>query len=65
VRVLKMIKHPNIVLMHEVFKRKGRFFLIFEYLDNNLLECLEEREDGIEPELVKSYIYQLLKAIEY
>lgn len=31
VKVLKMIKHENVVLLKEAFKRKGRLFLIFEY----------------------------------
>lgn len=65
VKVLKMIKHQNVVLLKEAFKRKGRLFLIFEYCDKNLLEMIEERNDGLKPEDVKYIIYQLLKSIEY
>jgi cyclin-dependent kinase-like len=31
VKVLRMIKHPNVVQLREAFKRKGRLFLVFEY----------------------------------
>lgn len=31
VKVLRMIKHPNVVQLKEAFKRKGRLFLVFEY----------------------------------
>jgi len=45
--------------------RCNRLYLVFEYLDKNLLEVLEENPNGIELDQVCSYIYQLLKAIEY
>ena len=38
---------------------------MFEYLDKNLLEILEDRPNGLDPEAVRKYIYQLLKAIEF
>ena len=39
--------------------------MVFEYLDKNLLEILEDRPNGLDPEAVRKYIYQLLKAIEF
>ena len=43
----------------------NRLYLVFEYLEKNLLEILEENPNGLELENVKGYIYQLLKAIEH
>lgn len=34
-------------------------------MEKNLLEVLEERPSGLDPEAVRKYIYQLLKAIEF
>lgn len=34
-------------------------------MEKNLLEILEEKPNGLEPEAVWKYIYQLLKAIEF
>ena len=40
-------------------------YLVFEFVDKTLLEILEERTTGLQSHLVKQYIYQLLKAIDY
>ena len=45
--------------------RMNRLYLVFEYLEKNLLEILEENPNGIDLDHVRTYIYQLLKAIEY
>jgi cyclin-dependent kinase-like len=65
VKMLRMLKQENIVQLKEAFKRKNRLYLVFEYMEKNLLEVLEERPSGLEPEAVRKYIYQLLKAIEF
>ena len=38
---------------------------MFEYMEKNLLELLEEKQNGLDAEAVRIYIYQLLKAIEF
>jgi len=43
--------------LKEAFRRKGKLYLVFEYVDKNLLEILEERPNGIDPELIKNYIF--------
>ena len=40
-------------------------YLVFEYLEKNLLEILEERPNGLDTESVRKYIFQLLQAIEF
>lgn len=65
VRILRLLRHRNIVTLIEAFRRKGILFLVFEYVDKNLLEVLEERPSGLDPSLVKSFIYQLCQAIHW
>ena len=60
-----MLKQENIVQMKEAFRRKGKLYLVFEYVDKNLLEILEDSPNGIDALLVKKYIYQIMKAIDY
>ena len=48
VKILRMLKHNNIVQLKEAFRRKGKMYLVFEYVDRNLLEVLEENPNGIE-----------------
>ena len=69
VKVLRMLKHENVVQLKEAFRRQGKLYLVFEYVDRNLLEVLEEKPNGIpvtstQPDKIKNYIYQLCKAID-
>jgi serine/threonine protein kinase len=38
-----MLRHPNIVRLTEAFRRKGKLYLVFEYVEKNLLEVLEDK----------------------
>jgi cyclin-dependent kinase-like len=64
-KVLKKLKHENIVQLKESFRRKGKLYLVFEYVDRNLLEILEQQPNGFDQQLVKKFIYQLCKSIIY
>ena len=64
-KMLQQLKHENIVEFQESFTHKGNLFLVFEYCEKNLLEVLEESPDGLSPKLIKSFIYQMCKAIAY
>jgi len=46
-KMLKLCHHENIVHLKNAFKRKGRLFLVFEYVESNLLEILEKRPSGL------------------
>lgn len=49
VKMLSVLKDKNyVVRMIEAFKRKGRLYLVFEFMDRNLLEVLEEKPDGLD-----------------
>ena len=38
---------------------------MFEYVERNLLEVLEQRPNGLDPETVRRYIWQLVRAISW
>ena len=40
----------------EAFRRKGKLYLVFEYVERNLLEVLEQRPNGLDPETVRRYL---------
>lgn len=65
VKVLKMLNHPNIVQLRQAFRKRGFVYLIFEYVRNNLLEVLEKSPDGLDHELIRIIIYQLVKGLAY
>ena len=64
-KMLQQLKHENIVEFQESFTYKGDLFLVFEYCEKNLLEVLEESPDGLSPKLIKSFVYQMCKALSY
>ncbi|RLN50163.1 hypothetical protein BBJ29_008976 [Phytophthora kernoviae] len=53
VKMLRFLKHGNVVALKEAFRRKGRLYLVFEYVEKNLLEVLEEKPNGIDSELIR------------
>ncbi|KAI5637795.1 protein kinase domain-containing protein [Phthorimaea operculella] len=65
IRMLKKLRHDHLVNMIEVFRRKRRFYLVFEYLDHTLLDELEASTGGLGEETSKKHLYQLLKGIDY
>jgi len=65
VKILRMLRHQNIVSLLEAFRRKGKLYLVFEYVEKNLLEVLEDKPSGLSPSLVQRYIYQLCMAIDW
>ncbi|XP_060607727.1 cyclin-dependent kinase-like 5 isoform X6 [Ruditapes philippinarum] len=64
-KMLRSLKQENIVELREAFRRKGKLYLVFEYVERNMLELLEEQANGVAPEKVRSYTYQLCKAIHW
>ena len=64
-KMLQRLHHPNVVDFQDAFKRKGNLFLVFEFVDKNLLELLQEHPNGLEPSLIRSLIYQICKSIKY
>ena len=63
--MLQMLRHENVVEFQESFVSKGNFFLVFEYVEKNLLEVLEESPRGLSPKLIRSFVYQMCKAVAY
>lgn len=66
VKLLRMLRsQPNIVHLHDAFRRRGKLYLVFEYVERNLLEVLEEHPDGLGAEMVRRLVFQLCVAIEW
>ena len=63
--MLQMLHHENVVEFQESFVSKGNFFLVFEYVEKNLLEVLEESPRGLSPKLIRSLVFQMCKAVAY
>ncbi|KAK1802072.1 hypothetical protein P4O66_004415 [Electrophorus voltai] len=64
-KMLRTLKQENIVELKEAFRRRGKLYLVFEYVEKNMLELLEEMPNGAPPDKVRNYIYQLIRAIHW
>ncbi|KAL0216605.1 hypothetical protein P9112_008789 [Eukaryota sp. TZLM1-RC] len=65
VKLLRMLRHNNIVKLIEAFRRKGRLYLVFNYAERNMLEVLESSRGGLGLKKVRWFTYQLLKALSW
>lgn len=61
-RMLQKVKQTHLI---STFFRSNRLYMVFEYIEKNLLEILEENPNGLNLEDVRYYLYQVFKAIEY
>jgi len=65
VRALKKLKHDNLVALLEVFRRKKRLYLVFEYVDRTVLDELERSPNGLSETFTCKIIYQVLLGVDY
>lgn len=51
--------------MIDVFRRKKRYFLVFEYLEHTILEELENKAGGLGYIKTRKYIFQIIRAVDF
>jgi len=65
VSTLQNLKHPNLVSLLEVFRRKRRLHLVFEFCELTVLHELERHPQGCPEHLTKQICYQTLLGVAY
>lgn len=75
IKILRQLNHPNIVNLKEIVtdkpnaldfrKDKGGFYLVFEYLDHDLMGVLESGLVHFTEDHIKSFTKQLLDGLNY
>lgn len=67
VKSLAKLNHPNIVKLLEVIKQNNKLFLVFEYMDQNILQLLKSKlEKRTVNEIeVRNIIFQVLQGIYF
>jgi len=65
VSLLKGLKHANIVTLHDIIHTKETLTLVFEFLDRDLKQYMDDYSGVIELENVKIFLFQLLRGLQY
>ncbi|KAM9393246.1 uncharacterized protein cdk12 isoform 1-T1 [Pholidichthys leucotaenia] len=75
IKILRQLKHPSVVNMKEIvtdkqdaldFKKdKGAFYLVFEYMDHDLMGLLESGLVQFSHEHIRSFMRQLMEGLDY
>ena len=61
----QLLRHDNLVNLIDVFRRKKRLFLVFEFVDHTVLDELERCPNGLDELTVRKDLWQVLRAIEF
>lgn len=65
ISLLKNMRHHSIVQLFDVIVAGGCIYMVFEYLDMDLKKLLDSKKNLLTPKLAKSYMHQLLEAIDF
>ncbi|XP_054868762.1 cyclin-dependent kinase 16 isoform X1 [Amphiprion ocellaris] len=65
VSLLKDLKHANIVTLHDIIHTQKSLTLVFEYLDKDLKQYLDDCGNTIHMHNVKLFLFQLLRGLSY
>ncbi|XP_071324036.1 cyclin-dependent kinase 12 isoform X2 [Trachinotus anak] len=75
IKILRQLKHRSVVNMKEIvtdkqdaldFKKdKGAFYLVFEYMDHDLMGLLESGLVQFSHEHIRSFMRQLMEGLDY
>jgi len=65
ISLLRELRHHNVVRLIDVIHAGNKLYLVFEFLDQDLKRHMDSLGHPLEPMLIKSYLYQLVKGIAY
>ncbi|KAM4564974.1 uncharacterized protein V3H82_014069, partial [Fundulus diaphanus] len=65
IKLLRQLRHDNLVNLLEVWKRRRRWYLVFEFVDRTLLDELEQNSKGLDLNTCRRYLFQILRATNF
>ena len=63
--VFQKLRHENLVNLIEVFRRRKRLYLVFEFVDHTVLDDLEKYPNGLSEMTVRKILWQVLRGVEF
>jgi len=65
VSLLKNLKHPNIVTLHDIVHTNTSLTLVFEYLERDLKQYMDQCGTVIAINNIKLFLFQMLRGLAY
>ena len=65
IALLKNLKHSNIVTLHDIIHTEKSLTLVFEYVERDLKQYLEECGNFMHMRNVQLFLFQLLRGLKY
>ncbi|XP_048404177.1 cyclin-dependent kinase 17-like isoform X2 [Stegostoma tigrinum] len=65
VSLLKELKHANVVTLHDIIHTEKSLTLVFEYLDRDLKQYMDDCGNIMNMNNVKIFLFQLLRGLAY
>ncbi|XP_071600144.1 cyclin-dependent kinase-like 2 [Heliangelus exortis] len=65
IKLLKQLRHENLVSLLEVYKKKKRWYLVFEFVDHTVLDDLEAFPNGLDYGRVRKYLFQIIRGTAF
>ena len=65
ISLLRELNHPNIVELKDCVQSEGKLYLVFEFVEKDLKKFMDHTPGFLDPMLVKSYMYQLLRGLMF
>lgn len=65
VQSLKKLNHPNIIKLKEVIRENDELYFVFEFMENNLYECMKKRDRHFPESKIRNLMYQMLQGLAF
>ncbi|KAF3837537.1 hypothetical protein F7725_005001 [Dissostichus mawsoni] len=65
IKLLRQLRHDNLVNLLEVWKRRRRWYLVFEFVERTLLDDLEQNPTGLDLNTSRQILFQILRAAAF
>lgn len=65
VSLLKELKHTNIITLHDIIYTEKTLTLVFEYVDCDLSQFMDECDHKINTDNTRLFLFQLLRGLKY